>query len=131
MGTRSLTFVYSEDETKLTARVICMYRQMDGYPSGHGKDLAEFLASSDMVNGLGSDSENVFNGVSCMAAQMVAHFKDGPGSIYLHPTNTKDARQDYEYHIYFIDGKFRIRVVGEKFDSTLEAFTAWCVAERN
>ena len=39
MGTRSLTFVYDEDGRK----IINMYRQYDGYPSGHGKDLAESL----------------------------------------------------------------------------------------
>ena len=40
MGTRSLTFVYDENG----AKILNMYRQMDGYPSGHGKELAEFLA---------------------------------------------------------------------------------------
>ena len=31
MGTRSLTYVYENE-----APIICMYRQFDGYPSGHG-----------------------------------------------------------------------------------------------
>ena len=38
MGTRSLTVV-KEEENEL----LVMYRQMDGYPSGHGQDLANFL----------------------------------------------------------------------------------------
>ena len=38
MGTRSLTFVYDEQEA-----IINMYRQYDGYPTGHGAELAEFL----------------------------------------------------------------------------------------
>jgi len=37
MGTRSLTYVYDNKEP-----LVCMYRQFDGYPSGHGKELAEF-----------------------------------------------------------------------------------------
>ena len=72
MGTRSLTFV-TENEAM---PILCMYRQMDGYPSGHGADLAEFLAPIKMVNGLGSDAESVANGTGCLAAQIVAHFKD-------------------------------------------------------
>jgi hypothetical protein len=38
MGTRSLTFVYDGDEP-----MINMYRQFDGYPSGHGSELADFF----------------------------------------------------------------------------------------
>ena len=34
MGTRSLTFVYDEYGEK----IINMYRQYDGYPSGHGRN---------------------------------------------------------------------------------------------
>lgn len=49
MGTRSLTFVYDEDGEK----IVNMYRQMDGYPSGHGLELAEFLEPITMVNGIG------------------------------------------------------------------------------
>ena len=44
MGTRSLTFVY-EDKTP----ILNMYRQFDGYPSGHGQELADFLLSGKMV----------------------------------------------------------------------------------
>jgi hypothetical protein len=32
-----------------------MYRQFDGYPSGHGQELAEFLLSGEMVNGIKID----------------------------------------------------------------------------
>ena len=48
MGTRSLTFVYDGKEP-----MINMYRQYDGYPQGHGKELADFLNSGTMVNGFG------------------------------------------------------------------------------
>ena len=47
MGTRSLTFVYDNDDA-----MINMYRQFDGYPSGHGLELAEFLNSfAEITNG--------------------------------------------------------------------------------
>ena len=42
MGTRSLTFVYEGEKP-----IVNMYRQFDGYPSGHGAELAEFLNSFD------------------------------------------------------------------------------------
>lgn len=92
MGTRSLTRVIAtwndEKTNKLKKQTyVCMYRQMDGYPSGMGSDLAEFL--NDVKH----------NGIGCLAAQLVAHFKDGAGGYYLYPTNVKDAWQDYEYEI--------------------------------
>jgi len=103
MGTRSLTFVYEEafnpgDEPQ---PIINLYRQYDGYPTGHGAELAEFLSTVKS------------NGMSCLAAQLVANFKDGPGQFYLYPVTAKDCGQDYEYHIYQQQDTFRV-VVGNK-----------------
>jgi hypothetical protein len=95
MGTRSLTFVYDGDKP-----IINMYRQFDGYPEGHGQELAEFLLSGKMVNGYSSKSEKQFNGMGCMAAQMIAEFKDGVGGFYIHAVTDTDCWQDYEYHVY-------------------------------
>ena len=112
MGTRSLTFVYSESKSGEKATPIMnMYRQYDGYPLGHGAELAEFLSGGRLVNGLsGMGKEKQFNGMGCLAAQMVANFKDGAGSFYLYPVTTTDCGQDYEYHIRNIDGQFKIDV---------------------
>ena len=70
-------------------------------PEGHGHELAEFLNSGKVVNGLGMDEkQKVFNGAGCMAAQMISHFKgDSAGGIYIYPNSTKDAWQNYEYHV--------------------------------
>ena len=96
MGTRSLTFVYDGQEP-----IINMYRQYDGYPTGHGAELAEFLAPFTLVNGLGiNETRKVANGMGCLAAQLVANFKDGAGGFYLYPTSAVDCGQDYEYHIF-------------------------------
>ena len=132
MGTRSLTFVYDEDGKKL----INMYRQYDGYPSGHGKDLAEFLEPITMVNGISMTKAVIANGPGCLAAQLVAHFKDGPGGIYLEPTTAVDCGQDYEYHIAAdltitcqrIEGlrPFRRKKI---FDGSIEEFKAFCEKE--
>lgn len=129
MGTRSLTLVYDDKET-----LVNMYRQFDGYPSGHGKELFDFLSSGKLVNGLGNDEGLVFNGMPCLAAAVVAHFKDGPGGIYLLPAKARDCGQDYEYHVY---GGFDRRDVtllvsshGKKlFDGSLEEFGTWCDRE--
>ena len=105
MGTRSLTRVietYKDDNGKEKKQLlVTMYRQFDGYPSGHGQELADFLKAGKVVNGLGSDRPaKVFNGAGCLAAQMVSHFKgDEAGGIYLYPNSTKDAWQNYEYHV--------------------------------
>lgn len=96
MGTRSLTFVYDGKEP-----IINMYRQYDGYPTGHGAELAEFLAPFHLVNGLGmNESRKVANGMGCLAAQLVANFKESAGGFYLYPTSAVDCGQDYEYHIF-------------------------------
>ena len=106
MGTRSLTKVFEtyKDEKKnkqVKIQLVNMYRQYDGYPSGHGTDLADFLNSGKVVNGIGSSDEKqiLFNGAGCLAAQMIAHFKDGAGGIYIEPITAKDCGQEYEYEV--------------------------------
>ena len=100
MGTRSLTYVYGGDRE--TKPLMCLYRQYDGYPAGHGQELIDFLKPIKLVNGLGPDNkQKVANGMGCLAAQLVAHFKDGPGQFYLYePELGQDACQDYEYHVF-------------------------------
>ena len=112
MGTRSLTFVYSESVNgKKAEPIINMYRQFDGYPSGHGAELSEFLSGGKIVNGLRLGREGkFFNGMGDLAAQLVANFKKESGGFYLYPVTAKDCGQDYEYHIYNIDGELKIEV---------------------
>jgi hypothetical protein len=115
MGTRSLTFVYDDNR-----KVLCMYRQFDGYPSGHGRELATFLNDFvDVVNGIRiGDTRKIANGMGCLAAQLVANFKAGVGGFYLYPTSTKDAGQEYEYHVYA-----EKVVVKETYDNNKTIFT--------
>jgi hypothetical protein len=93
MGTRSLTFVYDDKEP-----MINMYRQFDGYPSHHGSKLAEFLNSFDaIVNGIRvGDNRKIANGMGCLAAQLIAHFKIDVGGFYMYPVTAKDCGQEYE-----------------------------------
>lgn len=98
MGTRSLTYVY-DGETP----IMCMYRQFDGYPEGHGQELANFLNDLTIGNGI-SGSPDLFtfaNGMGDLAAQMLVFFKKTPGGFYIHPIDfNQDCWQEYEYHVY-------------------------------
>lgn len=107
MGTRSLTKIIHvyQDEYKTSKQVLTtMYRQMDGYMEGHGAELAEWLAEFTVVNGISvPETRKVANGADCLAAQMFAHFKDGPGHIYLYPPGARNCGEEYIYYIY-VDG---------------------------
>jgi hypothetical protein len=95
MGTRALTFVYEGERA-----LVNMYRQYDGYPSGHGLELATFLTRGQLVNGLSGKDEVSFNGMSCLAASMIANFKETPGGFYIYSVEETECGQDYEYHVY-------------------------------
>lgn len=129
MGTRSLTFVYTDHyDGGGCEPIINMYRQFDGYPSGHGAELATFLSSFEaVVSGISLDEKRkVANGMGCLAAQLVGHFKIGAGGFYLYPVSSIDCGQEYEYHIY----SDRITVFeygGEHlFTGPWSAFTEFC-----
>ena len=103
MGTRSLTYFKTGHKAKDGRTMACFYRQYDGYPSGHGLELAEFLAPFTVVNGYsnGMEAGTHANGMGCLAAQAVAHFKKDIGGIYMQATDEPaDCGQDYEYHVY-------------------------------
>lgn len=113
MGTRSLTVFIKpaasgdipEPWSRPEEEIVVMYRQMDGYIDGHGHDLANFLAGGVVVNGIGMDeSRRVFNGMGCLAAQVVEHFKDGPGGFYLHRAGTRNAGEEYIYEVRQVSG---------------------------
>lgn len=143
MGTRSLTFVYAGGTP-----IINMYRQYDGYPAGHGAELAEFLGQFDAItNGMTlGDTRKTANGIGCLAAQLVSHFKgDEAGQFYLLPTESTDAGQDYEYRVYQgADDELRVRIIDRGcnmfgltmsdkneflFDGTVAEFTEFCTAK--
>jgi len=110
MGTRAIVTVKDEENNK----IIEMYSQYDGYPKGLGQDLKEFVKSKEMVNGIGVNRE-VFNGIYCFAAQLVAYFKDEAGGYYLYPP-TKNYKNKVKYwdkynaeYYYEIDSDLNVR----------------------
>ena len=118
MGTRSLT-TFKEDHTD--EEIVVLYRQMDGYPEGHGIDLFRFLNNMNMVNGMKpQEKRKTSNGMSCLAAQMIAYFKDEPGGFYLYRADTRDIGEEYVYTIYldFVDNDDNERKIMIKVEKT-------------
>jgi hypothetical protein len=74
MGTRS-TLTIKDDKGNI---LLHMYRQFDGYPSGMGKDIVEFISKGKLVDGypIGSKFGEVFNGMGELACQLITHFKE-------------------------------------------------------
>ena len=124
MGTRSLTVFVHEDDKR---EIVVMYRQFDGYIDYYGKRLCDYLQSFDeVVNGIGPKDyvRKTANGMSCLAAQAIMHFKskiknhdynnrvfnpetglvesavvegNHTGGIYLFPAGTRDCGEEYIY----------------------------------
>ena len=129
MGTRSTTRVVCDNIT-----LVNMYRQFDGYISGHGRELAEFLGTQRMTNGIpfresAGEGKVWSNGAGCLAAQLVAHFKTEPGGIYLvQPGDWEE--YNYTIHVGEYTNAIHVKVHrGESetpiFDGTLAEFTAY------
>ena len=139
MGTRSLTYVFTE-RNEFQGKVyeprplICLYRQYDGYPTGHGRELADFLDGMKVVNGLGSETEKLANGMGCLAAQLVANFKVEAGQFYMEEARLQnDCGQEYEYHVYA--DKVEIIKIGSNNDNVIFSGTwaelkEYCSKER-
>jgi hypothetical protein len=95
MGTRSLTVMNDED-----TEIAVLYRQYDGFPESHGQELASFLNGFTVVNGLGLNSDHMIaNGGGCLAAQIVAHFKQEAGGFYLFSAGTRNCSEEFIYTV--------------------------------
>jgi hypothetical protein len=110
-----------------------MYRQYDGYLSGHGIELATFLHGMRIVNGLGIERKHIANGAGCLAAQIVAHFKTAPGDVYIEsiPNSPEDLEEvDYVYNVMVDSGEITVTVVGGEigFSGTVPEFFEYCKA---
>ena len=107
MGTRSLTVFQEQDGTEIAV----LYRQFDGYPTGHGAELKAFLSDFSVQDGIsGGTPERAANGMGCLAAQVVAHFKQGIGQFYLYPAGTRDAGEEYVYTVTYDRGHVGLKV---------------------
>lgn len=94
MGTRSLTVIVDEEGKE----VVVLYRQYDGHPASHGLQLSNFLKPLTLMNGTGP--VDTANGMNCLAAQIIAHFKVGSGNFYLYAAGTRDMGEEFIYTVY-------------------------------
>ena len=121
MSTRSVTLFCKEVQPAFAA----MYRQSDGYPEGHGADLRKAFGNHEIINGYNRQTSKKYaNGMGCLAAQVISHFKTGIGQIYL--TDTED-RQEYNYFLkekVFNDGSHRIWLDLTEEDGT-SLYSGW------
>jgi hypothetical protein len=96
MGTRSTTTVYDGETPILT-----FYRQFDGYPSGHGQEVANFLSRKTIVNGIGDDDGTIFNGPGDLAVRLLVALKgdaNKAGALYCIP-HDQAGSEDYHYDV--------------------------------
>ena len=126
MGTHCLTIIHDDG-----VPLISMYRQFDGYLSGHGLELARFLLDMKIVTGLGLglEREQVAVGAGCLAAQMIAYFKNAPGNIYIEPIPDEETDHvDYVYKVLVDSGKITVEVTGDgnNFKGTVSEFANYC-----
>ena len=128
MGTRSTYRVIEQYKTETgsieNSNLVLVYLQYDGYPTGHPMDTAEWLASAKVVNGLGMRNEQLtFNGGGCLAAQLIAKYKDGPGGTYIHTMDSRgNSWEDYLYDIIVKEDRTIEYVCYENNETPFEIF---------
>ena len=103
------------------------------------KELIAILNTldSDAVIDMSSDEEgnsygDISNGMDCLAAQIVAHFKKGPGYFYLNAAGTRDVMEEFIYTIYKPKDKglhIKVEDVYDEghvlFDGNLDKYDKW------
>lgn len=105
MGTRStIKFIRKENDGKLVP-LVGIYQQFDGYISGVGYDLAKWLKSKRLINGIssGQNTSEYANGFECLIAQFIRDFKEEVGGFYI--TDFEDI-EEYNYQVIFDSEKF-------------------------
>tara|TARA_Y100001938_G_scaffold132970_1_gene191784 strand:- start:202 stop:639 length:438 start_codon:yes stop_codon:yes gene_type:complete len=114
MATRALINIVQRQEGRSFSKMLKtsdihtqLHKHYDGYPSGLGVTLANYLSDYDITNGIPNDYTGfqgpIANGIGCLAAQLVSYLKDEPGNIYLRPPQDK-TWEDYIYYIWVKEG---------------------------
>ena len=103
MGTRSTIRFTSKYEYECDS-LVTIYQQYDGYISGVGYELANWLLKKKMINGISMEDtmKDSANGIGCLAAQFIHDFKTKIGDLYITFPN---AKEDYNYNVIIDDNK--------------------------
>ena len=119
MGTRSLT-IFNDKYSWKDEEIVVFYRQYDGYPEGHGTDLLTFIDNMESRNGMG-----------CLAAQVISHFKEETGKFYLYSAGTRDIGEEFIYTLYYENDELKIKVQDtydkghDLFDGNMTQYNEW------
>jgi len=105
MATRATIHIAKREEgvsfsERPNKTIVDIYHHWDGYPEGLGVTLASYLEDMKIVNGLGRDDIKVANGLGCLAAQLIAEIKDGPGNVSIIGPEENYGYIEYEYYIW-------------------------------
>lgn len=91
---------------KVQDKLLNIYVHWDGYPTGHPVEVADYLASGEVANGIPVGQEGVFfNGSTDVAASLVAFLKTKngsiqPGNVYVNPIDSfGQCWEDYTYKV--------------------------------
>lgn len=104
MGTRSTIKFIRKRKNELTP-LVSIYQQFDGYIEGVGYDLANYLKSKKIINGIsyGQNTDEYANGFDCLIAQFIRDFKKEVGGLYI--TDFDDV-EEYNYKVIFDEDKY-------------------------
>ena len=108
MGTRS-TIRILEDSPDGNGVLICtLYNQYDGYIDGVGADLADFIQTGTLTNGIPDNEHKYFNGLGCFIAQYIKEHKTRAGGLYI---VRDDVYGEYNYLVKVVDGEILMSIL--------------------
>jgi len=103
MATRA-SIKFSDKNGNFIANV---YHHYDGYPEYLGKKLIDLTTPAPITNGLTMKPNGtrpalgeVFNGMGCLVASVIAKLKEEPGNVYLYTEDDYgQCGEDYLYEV--------------------------------
>jgi hypothetical protein len=98
MGTRHLIAAVIDGDFR-----IAQYGQWDGYPSGQGKDVLNFLAQNDL-----DEFRSKLRNVQFMNKEEIAQINNDPEWSKKYPWLSRNAGSDVLRHVSDADGKIKL-----------------------
>lgn len=116
MATRSSYRVIEKrkfDDKTIIDELVLIHVHSGGYPDGHPLETAQWLSEKTITNGISlEETKSVFNGASCLAAQLVSRLKgDSAGNTYIESMKYRGQMgEDYLYDI-IVDSDDNIEII--------------------
>jgi hypothetical protein len=127
MSTRSLTHFYHKphDEQAPQTPLLTLYRQSDGYLSGHGALISKTFKGRQLVNGYSSALTQINGMMNAPTMLIGAYYRgDDPdepvpcGNLYITGAGSINEGEEYTYHLYpnKDESGIHLRIVGQMSD---------------